>query len=166
MTPITFNEAVARVRARLNVPNPEDVLWEAIRDRRINAGFPGDHDEEDSAAGAWTDHHLNTRAANMTKADRNAHTTVYLESLMMWLDGFFASPAKEKREPRRPKGTGFKNHDAPLLAQMARLYPGKCSSPTEAAWKVVGRDGSGAKGSGTPNSKVDRLVRAFNGSRE
>lgn len=94
MSFITFNEAVARVRARLNLPNSEDVLWEAIRDRRINGGrFPGDHDTEDSAADAWTDHHLNTRAANMTKADRNAHTKVDLDSLMAWLDTFFA-PAK------------------------------------------------------------------------
>ncbi|RWM14447.1 MAG: hypothetical protein EOR73_26525 [Mesorhizobium sp.] len=93
MSFITFNEAVTRVRARLNVPNPDDVLWEAVRDRRIKAGFPGDRDDEDSAADAWTDHHLNTRAAHMTKADRNAHTKVDLDSLMAWLDSFFA-PAK------------------------------------------------------------------------
>ncbi|TIP43661.1 hypothetical protein [Mesorhizobium sp.] len=166
MSFISFNEALARVRARLNLPNSEDVLWEAIRDRRVNAGFPGDHDEEDSAADAWTDYHLNTRAAHMTKADRNAHTKVDLDSLMAWLDSFFAAPTKERRDPHRPKGTGFKDHDAPILAEMAKLYPGECSSATEAAWKVIGRDGKRAKGNGSPESKIDRLVRAFNGSRD
>jgi hypothetical protein len=154
MTFITFNEAVARVRARLNVPNPDDVLWEAIRDRRINAGFPGDHEEEDSAAGAWTDHHLNTRAAHMRKSDRNALTTVHLESLMAWLDSFFtpAPPeaqvftsglpgATEKgrteilREFDRRKQSGETLHSLAaevraILNWYAQRYPGKpCPRP-------------------------------------
>lgn len=92
MSFISFNEAVARVRARLNLPNSDDVLWEAVRDRRVHGSFPSDHGDEDFA-GSWTDYHLNTRAANMTKADRNAFTTVDLDSLMTWLDSFF-TPAK------------------------------------------------------------------------
>ncbi|MER9840319.1 hypothetical protein NKJ59_03540 [Mesorhizobium australicum] len=93
--PISFNEALARVRVRLGLPNAEDILWEAIRSKQVKAGYPGLHDEEDSAKGAWLDHDLNIRSANMSKADRNAQTKVYLDSLAAWIDSFFAMPAQK-----------------------------------------------------------------------
>jgi hypothetical protein len=41
------------------------------------------------------------------------------------------------------------------------LKAGEAASPSEAAWKIIGRDGAGAHGSGTPESKKTRLVRRY-----
>lgn len=59
----------------------------------------------------------------------------------------------------RPAGTGLQAADADLIKQMHKLLSNKiASSPTQAAWTVAKRDGSGASGSGSPESKVSRLV--------
>jgi hypothetical protein len=60
--------------------------------------------------------------------------------------------------PGRPKGTGFQRLDRPFHERMRQLIDGGfVSSRTAAAWKVVEH----APGNGTPESKVDRLVRGY-----
>jgi hypothetical protein len=62
----------------------------------------------------------------------------------------------------RPKGTGFSGADASIIEEMYGLIKThSASSPTAAAWKVIGRDGARASGSGTPESKVRRIVSAY-----
>jgi hypothetical protein len=64
--------------------------------------------------------------------------------------------------PGRPPGTGFDAMDKPLIAQMKAKIDGcAAKSPTDAAWQVIGRDGSLAAGFGTPEAKVDRLVKRY-----
>jgi len=66
------------------------------------------------------------------------------------------TPAKNGR----PIGTSYQELDKPLVKQMHELQrTGRAKSPTDAAWKVIGRDGQGAEGIGTPESKITRLVR-------
>lgn len=62
----------------------------------------------------------------------------------------------------RPSGTGFGALDAPLLEKMKEILDSKEeTSPTAAARKVIGKDGKGAHGSGTLESKIHRLVRRY-----
>src|SRR4051812_38236976 len=62
------------------------------------------------------------------------------------------SPSPDLKSSRgRPRKTGYADMDEPLMADILRLIETKeCTSPTQAAWKVVGRDGKGAHGNGTP----------------
>jgi hypothetical protein len=62
------------------------------------------------------------------------------------------------QRPQRPPGTGLAAKDKPLVARMQKLISENAISPTAAAWEVVGADGKGASGGGTPDSKVTRLV--------
>ena len=61
----------------------------------------------------------------------------------------------------RPRGTGFQKADAPLIAKMREHVLNGCRSPTAAAWKIIGRDGLGAPGTASPESKVRRLVGGY-----
>jgi hypothetical protein len=70
-----------------------------------------------------------------------------------------AGRSATRRNKGRPTGTGYQKQDEVLVKQMReRVANGKCNSPTTAAWEVIGRDGRGAEGIGTPESKVRRLV--------
>lgn len=63
------------------------------------------------------------------------------------------------KAPGRPKGTSHDKADGPLVEKMRALVAsGSAASLTAAAKEIVGRDGSGAAGSGTLESKVRRLV--------
>src|SRR4051812_31231625 len=64
--------------------------------------------------------------------------------------------AGQKRPPCRPKGRSLAAADAEIVECMHRLFrlERAATSPTAAAWTIIGRDGSGARGSGTPDSKV------------
>ena len=65
----------------------------------------------------------------------------------------------------RPKGTGYAAMDEPLIAEMKAMIDGLIAkSPTEAARAVIGKDGSRAAGYGTPEAKVDRLVKSYRAS--
>ena len=73
-----------------------------------------------------------------------------------------APDAEPARRSGRPPSSGFAEADAPIVEKMRELIEsGNCTSVTQAAWQVIGRDGSGAKGNGSPESKVDRLVKRY-----
>ncbi|MER8564274.1 hypothetical protein NKH85_04880 [Mesorhizobium sp. M0924] len=62
--------------------------------------------------------------------------------------------------PHRPAGRSLEVADAALVKQMKEMVArGEAPSPTAAAWKLIGKDGKGAQGSGSPESKVQRLVK-------
>ncbi|MER9080605.1 hypothetical protein [Mesorhizobium sp. M0895] len=156
---ISFQEAVTYVEARLNVSNPSSALWDAIRNRRINAGFPGEKDDDPDATASWTDYHLNTRAANMTTADRNALTTVYVPSLMAWIDRLSGKSAPAKAEKTgRPQGTGAETTDAPFVAMMRELLVSqRANSMADAAKKVIAQNPVLNSGNAQQESVVRRL---------
>jgi hypothetical protein len=59
----------------------------------------------------------------------------------------------------RPPGTGYADGDEVLIDKMQVLVKDRVAkSFNEAAWLVIGRDGTGAAGYGTPESKVKRLL--------
>jgi hypothetical protein len=67
--------------------------------------------------------------------------------------------AKKKRKSGRPKGISYENADRPLVDKMHTLIvSGNASSATEAAGVVCDK----AKGAGTHNSKVRRVVNRYN----
>jgi hypothetical protein len=60
----------------------------------------------------------------------------------------------------RPKGTGYAIKDEPLVVKMLEMRDdGRAKSLTEAAKMVIGRNGSGALGIGSPEAKISRLVK-------
>lgn len=74
------------------------------------------------------------------------------------LRGILLSSPRSKAH--RPKGTGYEHSDLLIVEKaLGLLDAGHASSATDAVRQVVGLDASGAKGSGTPESKVTRLVR-------
>lgn len=138
---ISFQEAVVHVQARLNIPDPSAALWDAIKHRRVKAGFPGDHDD-DSDAAAWSDYHLNTRAANMPLADRNAMTVVDQESLIAWIDNL--------------RGVG------PKVAVSKPDEQQEASSAQQAAAARAVRElWGGAVPAGLTNTRRDEEIQAF-----
>lgn len=76
--------------------------------------------------------------------------------MALWPDGSGA--------PHRPKGSGLERADAAIIERMVPLVNAGLS-PTAAAKQVVG-NGERAPGAGTPESKVNRLVKRFKESRE
>lgn len=71
------------------------------------------------------------------------------------------------RRAGRTKGTTYAAYDAPAIAEMRRLRAaGEAASLTDAARIVVGRDGAGARGNGTPEAKIKRLVKRAKASGE
>jgi hypothetical protein len=78
------------------------------------------------------------------------------------MDSMWPREEFPQKKTGRPKGTGLAGADAPLIEKMHKLIQaGKATSPTKAAWEVMGRDGSGASGAGAPESKAKRLVDAY-----
>jgi hypothetical protein len=77
------------------------------------------------------------------------------------LELYPAPPAPSTHTSKgRPAGRSYAKADAPLVIRMQELIAsGHFASPSAAAWEVIGRDGKGAIGKGTPDSKVIRLVR-------
>jgi hypothetical protein len=73
-----------------------------------------------------------------------------------------AAPANsgDRKRHGRPPDTSMAKADAAHLESMSKLVK-EGMTPTAAAEKIVGKDGSGAYGSGTPQSKVHRLVRRY-----
>ena len=68
--------------------------------------------------------------------------------------------AEAPASPSRPRGRGLQAADTGIVKEMNRWFKaGEANSPTDAAWKIIGLRGDGAQGGGTPQSKVDRLVR-------
>jgi hypothetical protein len=65
----------------------------------------------------------------------------------------------------RPKGTGFAKMDGAVVSAMLKSSDENGCSLTDAAWRIIGRDGSGAAGAGTPEAKVKRLVARANAIR-
>jgi hypothetical protein len=66
--------------------------------------------------------------------------------------------ASPKIRRGRPRGTGYRKMDAPLHGEMRQLLEAQAvPSLTGAAKIVVPR----AYGSGTPESKISRLVRSY-----
>jgi hypothetical protein len=63
-----------------------------------------------------------------------------------------------KKAKGRPKGTGLEAADESVITKILKLIAEKRISDTAATWEVIGRDGAGALGSGSPESKVKRLV--------
>ncbi|MER9776788.1 hypothetical protein [Mesorhizobium sp. M0220] len=155
---MAFVEALARVQAKIPSADAYHLLNEAIRLGRIEAR-QGPATSMRRALD-WVPN-LSDREIDNREIDRT--------SLDTWLDRIVSDargdplPANQNstRQPHRPRGTGYADADAAIVAEMARLYPGQCASATEAAWAIVGRDGKGAKGTGAPESKVDRLVRLY-----
>jgi hypothetical protein len=92
-----------------------------------------------------------------------ADVRVCEETLSRWLAGIHPSPtpvrqAKRAARPGRPTETGYAEQDSALVAKITKVRGAR--SFTEAAWEVIGRDGAGAPGTGTPESKIKRLSRA------
>jgi len=70
-------------------------------------------------------------------------------------------PSTEPRPRGRTRGTGYQAQDKLIAKRMIEMVGRlEAKSPTEAAWSIVGTDGNGAIGIGSPESKVERLVRA------
>lgn len=91
------------------------------------------------------------------------------QGVLMWakradwrrfLAGITGADLSPKLKRGRPKGSGSLAHDdAPLIVEMSALIrSGKARSRTKAAQLVADR----AKGHGTYESKVSRLVKGFN----
>lgn len=158
---ISFDEALTYVEAR-NVPKPASRLWDVIRRKRIKASFPGDKDD-DSNADAWTDYHLNTRAAFMREADRNALTRVYLPSLMEWLNRLSgqaaASPTKNGRKP----GTGMNKTDAPYVEMMRELITSKKANSRSHAVKLLIKQHPELVATAEDASVIRRLRESYTG---
>lgn len=79
------------------------------------------------------------------------------------------SRAVELEAPKRgrPKGTSLAKADTALAESMNTMVAaGDAPSPTAAAWSLIGRNGSGANGTGTPDAKVKRLVGVAKALRE
>jgi len=79
------------------------------------------------------------------------------------LAAMLKSPASSsvQQSRGRTRGTSFAKADRPLAERMnAMVTSGEASSPSAAAWKLIGRDGAGAEGRGEPEAKVKRLVTA------
>ncbi|MES0135621.1 hypothetical protein NKJ88_11795 [Mesorhizobium sp. M0016] len=155
---ISFDEALAYVEAR-KVSNPASRLWDVIRRKRIKGSFPGDADD-DSNSDAWTDYHLNTRAAFMSAADRYAMTRVYLPSLLAWLDRLSGGHVATQPKPAygRKPGTGKTTTDAPFVTMMRDLLASKeANSMAEAARKVIAGNPSLQSKTTTEPSIVRRL---------
>ena len=67
-------------------------------------------------------------------------------------------PGQRNRGGRKPGSGSFKHADEPLFQEMLKLIKSDAAASPEAAAKLVA---SRAKGSGTLESKVDRLAKAF-----
>jgi hypothetical protein len=68
----------------------------------------------------------------------------------------------EKGSNEKSERPSYAKADAPIIAKMHDLVQrGDERSPTSAAWNLIGKDGAGAKGASTPDSKVNRLVKAY-----
>ena len=66
---------------------------------------------------------------------------------------------QSKRRGRKPGSGSYAEHDAPLVQEMKALIDkGEAASPHAAAIQIVNK----AKGSGTEESKVRRLVDRYN----
>ena len=73
-----------------------------------------------------------------------------------------AAPASsdDRKRHGRPPDTSMAKADAPYLKSMRKLVENGLT-PNAAAKEIVGKDGSGVRGSATPESKVHRLVGRF-----
>ena len=92
------------------------------------------------------------------KADKITHQRTCWTIVLLW--ELFQAPSERRTfsSNSRPRGWNLDESDAPLLTDMRRLLDsGECLSPTAAAKEVVSR----AKGFGTPDSKIRRLVRSY-----
>jgi hypothetical protein len=67
-------------------------------------------------------------------------------------------PGIEQRRRGRPKGTDYRGVDAVVHGKMRRLLEERKAPSLTAAAKLVVAD---AHGSGTPKSKITRLVRTY-----
>jgi hypothetical protein len=67
-----------------------------------------------------------------------------------------------KSASHRPRGRSFEREDQPIIEAMRRLVQeGDEPSPSLAAKRLIGRSGRGARGSGTFESKIRRLLERY-----
>jgi hypothetical protein len=135
------NEAREReILARINEPDCVNPEWQAL------------HFELSSYLGPI----LADDAIRKARAERDAETEERRRARI------FAEEVAQQRRPRRPRDTGLKALDAPLVKKMRTLIrKGKASSPTDAARQVGGPGGSRISGASTFDSKIARLVRLY-----
>jgi hypothetical protein len=89
----------------------------------------------------------------------------------LFRNDLLASSEDQKLEPKKRVGrrpnTGLSKSDDPIVEEMHELViNNECSSPTEAAKKIIKKYKDRVRGGGTEDSKIKRLVRRYIGRYE